>query len=489
MFLMNKEIIQQLLGEMQEVFSEGFRDIIKVKDYAEFNKRYANKSIKILLDGLGKFYEYLDIYIKESKYREEKGYIVKGTVDKNILTCLGNINYKKTVYVDGNNKFKCLLDEYVGIEPKERMMDDARERLIEEVVDSSYRKAGQRVSIVDSVHKQTVKNLVMETEIPKEMPKRNKKKAVEILYIEADEDHVALQDKFKKKEKGQRNTIIDKLVYCFEGKELEAPKSKRKRLINPYYFAGVYRGNRGNQELWEEVYNYINNKYDMEKIKKIYISGDGASWIKEGAQYFRNAIFVMDEFHIMKYAKMATSILRDSQGDGIADIYKALRENDRTGIDRIFGQLYNICKTDNDRMNIDNCYRYFLNNFDSIVLRMIKNEEILGCSAEGHVSHILSNRLSSRPMGWSIKGCDNISKLIAYYHNGGSIKELFSRKRKRTLNYDIINFKEVQQESINRTKKEIVKKTHNKDLNKYYDIYQSELTVQGKKLLKMGLFK
>ena len=34
-----------------------------------------------------------------------------------------------------------------------------------------------------------------------------------------------------------------------------------------------------------------------------------------------------------------------------------------------------------------------------------------------------------------------------------------------------------------------MKKTQNKDLNKYYDIYQSELTIQGKKLLKMGLFK
>ena len=486
---MNEEIIQQLLGEMQVVFTEGFDGIIKADDYAEFNKRYVDRATKVLLEGLGKFYEYLDRYLKDSKYRKTNGYTVKDTIDKNILTCLGNINYKKTIYEDRHKKSRCLLDEYVGIKPKERMMDDARERLIEEVIDSSYRKAGQRVSILDSVHKQTVKNLVMEVEMPNDILIKNKKKEIDVLYIEADEDHVALQDKFKKKDKGQRNTIIDKLVYCFEGKELEAPKSKRKRLINPYYFAGVYRGNKGNQKLWAEVYNYIDKTYDIDQIKKIYISGDGANWIKEGVQYFNKAIFVMDEFHIMKYAKMATSILKDSQADGIAEIYRALRDNDRVGIDKIFGQLYNICKTDNDRMNIDNCYRYFLNNFASICLRMIKNEEILGCSAEGHVSHILSNRLSSRPMGWSIKGCDNISKLIAYYHNGGSIKELFSRKRKRTLNYEIINFKEVQQESIKRTKTEIIKKTHNKDLNKYYDIYQSELTIQGKKLLKMGLFK
>lgn len=483
----NDKIIQQLIGEIQEVFTEGFREVIRSKDYAEFNKNYANKSIKVLQKALGCFYEYLDIYLKESEYRKKEGYIVKDKVNKNILTCLGNINYTKTVYVDKTNKTRYLLDEYVGIKPNERLMDDARESIIKEVIDNSYRKAGLRASILDSVHKQTVKNLVMEVEIPKEIPKMKQKKEIDILYIEADEDHVALQDKFKKKKSNRRNGIIDKLIYCFEGKELEAPKSKRKRLINAHYFAGVYSGAKRNQDLWEEVYSYIDNTYDISKIKKIYISGDGASWIREGLQYFNNAIFVMDEFHIMKYIRQSTSVLKDSQEEGMSEIYRAIRNNNKTEIENIFGRIYNICKTKEERKNIDSCYQYFINNFNSIYLRFKNNEEILGCSAEGHVSHILSNRLSSRPMGWSIKGCDSISKLIAYCHNGNKIKDLFHRERK--LNYDIINFKDIQQKCINRTKTDLIKKTNNRDLNKYYDIYQSELTIQGKKLLKMGLFK
>ena len=43
---MNKEIIQQLLGEMQEVFVESFEEIIKAKNYAEFNKSYAAKTMQ-----------------------------------------------------------------------------------------------------------------------------------------------------------------------------------------------------------------------------------------------------------------------------------------------------------------------------------------------------------------------------------------------------------------------------------------------------------
>ena len=498
---MNREIIQQLLGEMQEVFVESFEEIIKAKNYAEFNKSYAAKTMPILLKALGKFYEHLDDYIRKSEWRIKNGYIIKDNVKKRILTSLGYIEYTKTIYRDRDGYTVCLLDDYVGLKPKERMMDDARERILEDVIDSSYRKAGIVASILDSVHKQTVKNLIMETEIPKTINiDKDKKKVVDVLYIEADEDHVALQDKFKKKEyitdkngkkRKKKNTIIDKLVYCFEGKELEAPISKRKRLINPYYFAGVYKGTNENGKLWEEVYEYISSRYDLDKIKKIYISGDGASWIREGLNYFNQAIFVMDEFHILKYATKATSVLQDSQEEGMHRIFDALRNNDKTELENTFGIIFNVCKTDKEKETVNECYKYFMDQFESICLRFQKNEEILGCSAECHVSHILSNRLSSRPMGWSIKGCNNISKLIAYHYNGGSIAKLLERKRYRLLNYNIINFKEAKEECIKNTKQDIklAKPIKKPGVDpKYYNVIQAELTEEGKILKHLGKF-
>lgn len=497
---MNREIIQQLLGEMQEIFAESFEEVIKAKNYAEFNKSYASKVIPILLKALGKFYEHLDDYLRESEWRTRKGYIVKDRIKKSILTSLGYIEYTKTIYKDKDGYTVCLLDDYVGLKPKERMMDDARERILEDVIDSSYRKAGIVASIIDSVHKQTVKNLIMETEIPKITNISKDKKVVDVLYIEADEDHVALQDKFKKKEyitdkngkkRKKKNTIIDKLVYCFEGKELEAPISKRKRLINPHYFAGVYKGTNENGKLWEEVYEYIDQTYEIDKIKKIYISGDGASWIKEGLNYFKQAIFVMDEFHILRYTTKATNVLQDSQEEGMSRILVALRKSDKTELENIFRMIYNVCKIDKEKETVNECYKYFIDHFETICLRFNENEEILGCSAEGHISHILSNRLSSRPMGWSIKGCNKISKLIAYHYNGGSIAKLLARKRYRVLNYNIINFKEAKEECIKNTKKDIknVKPIKKLGVNpKYYNVIQAELTDQGKILKYMGKF-
>ena len=44
-----------------------------------------------------------------------------------------------------------------------------------------------------------------------------------------------------------------------------------------------------------------------------------------------------------------------------------------------------------------------------------------GTSAEGHISHMLSERFSSRPMGWSQTGTDNLSQTRVYVLKGGNV--------------------------------------------------------------------
>ncbi|MGI6574808.1 MAG: UPF0236 family transposase-like protein [bacterium] len=56
--------------------------------------------------------------------------------------------------------------------------------------------------------------------------------------------------------------------------------------------------------------------------------------------------------------------------------------------------------------------------------------DYIGCSAEGHVSHILSSRLSSRPLGWSRTGVDQMARLRVFVANGGDVYDMFMRKKK-----------------------------------------------------------
>lgn len=63
---------------------------------------------------------------------------------------------------------------------------------------------------------------------------------------------------------------------------------------------------------------------------------------------------------------------------------------------------------------------YVLNNWQGI--KIYSGEAYGGSGTERHVSHVLSARLSSRPMGWSKEGLRAMSELRAYSSSGGKIK-------------------------------------------------------------------
>ena len=79
---------------------------------------------------------------------------------------------------------------------------------------------------------------------------------------------------------------------------------------------------------------------------------------------------------------------------------------------------------------IESLRTYVLENWAAIK-RTLRNKLVQGCSAESHVSHVLSDRLSSRPLSWSQKGADKMSKLRCYERNYGREKLLQLVRRGR----------------------------------------------------------
>lgn len=67
-----------------------------------------------------------------------------------------------------------------------------------------------------------------------------------------------------------------------------------------------------------------------------------------------------------------------------------------------------------------------------IMLFIRKKNVQVGCSAEGHVSHIYADRMSSRPLGWSRQGVHQMAKLRIFKANQGNILELV-RMQKHAL--------------------------------------------------------
>ena len=59
---------------------------------------------------------------------------------------------------------------------------------------------------------------------------------------------------------------------------------------------------------------------------------------------------------------------------------------------------------------------------------------VWGCNAEGHVSSVFSERMSSRPMGWSETGSDRMCRLRCFIRNYGREKviDLVSQRKRYT---------------------------------------------------------
>ncbi len=381
--------------------------------------------------------EEIDEIYRKSIYRKER-YVIERSNDTNsFMSTCGEITYNRTYFKSKKTgEFIHLADEACGITKKMRKSDDVVAEGIKHVVDSSYRISGEHATATDDViSKQAIMKDVHKLEIPNFIPEIKEKKKIKVLYINADEDHVSLQfnkekGDLKTNEYGRKvNTIEPRLACIFEGIEKENENSSRNKLINKHYFSGVYKNS---EDIWLEVLEYIEKVYDEEYIEKIYIMGDGASWIKEGVEVLGiKSRFVLDKFHLNQSIMRAIAHLGDSVSDAREAVYDGISFEDWNAVEQVLELASSYAESLNKKEQIRRTKIYMKNHWEAILLPNREEKARMGCSAEGQVSHLLSSRLSSRPLGWSAKGASQMARLRAYTANGGKVYDLLKYREER----------------------------------------------------------
>ncbi len=395
---------------------------------AEYVIQVTNELHQLGLRMIEESLESMDEMIRQSGIRK-RDWVIESTAQKQMITSLGTIMFKKTLFTHkGTGKSEYLLDRIVGFEKNQRLTEDAEARMMTEAVQTSYRRGGEESSLTTKVEKQTVKNKIHRLRFP-EAKRPAKKKVVDYLYLEADEDHVALQfnktkgDLLLNSRNQKNNTLQTKLVYVHEGIEPEAPRSKRHRLINPHYFCGTAYG-EANRDFWDEIYKYLDDHYELDHVKKIYLNADGGTWIRNGMRRIQGITYVLDEFHLEKYLTKMTGHMKESQNDAKAALRKAIRNKEKASFVEVVKKLESYLPDEASENRLVEGTEYILSNWTAAKIRLRHTEGVLGSSTEGHVSHVLSSRMSSRPMGWSQQGATKMCKLRAYYLNKGDMLEL-----------------------------------------------------------------
>ena len=158
------------------------------KDMASFVYGIRDEVIALGLDLIKETLEDCNQMLRDSVKRKQSWEVVR-TDEKKLTTCLGTVCFEKTLFRNKQTRESAyLLDRIIGIESHERLTEDAEAKLLEEAVQTSYRKAGEETSLTDEVSKQTVKNKLHKLTFPQQKEEQPKKKAVEFLYIDADEE-------------------------------------------------------------------------------------------------------------------------------------------------------------------------------------------------------------------------------------------------------------------------------------------------------------
>lgn len=428
-----------MINSIQHFCTDGAKNLEKVMvDYSSDMTKIAEmvqgitKGVTDLgLSIIAEEWESYDELLRKRKDLRPEWYIVRRD-ETVLLTSLGSVTYHKTLFKNKfTGKHEYLLDRIMGIEKHARMTEDAEARLLEEAVHTSYKKGGENATITeDVVSKETVMNKIHGLQFPKAQP-QPEKKTLKYLYIDADEDHVSMQYLNQKGniKKVRTNTIMPKLVYVYEGITNE---NGRNELINKKYFGGVCEGGKAIEQLWKEVSEYIEKSYDTEELRKIYINGDGAAWIKSGQKLMDKAKFVLDRFHMHKYIIGATSHLQDSMEDARSELYRAIHKQKKKWAEEAFDKILEVTESDTKRKTVEAAKAYILGNWAGIMQRIRDKNGEVKCSAEGHISHIFADRMSSRPLGWSRQGADKMSRLRIYEKNEGNMLKLV-RFQKETL--------------------------------------------------------
>ena len=427
---------EECISKFEKLEDDFIKEPQKLAEYIlNLTDELHNLGLRMIQESL----EEMNTMLRKSQKRLQH-WVVESHDTKQLITSLGTVTFEKTLFTNketGESEY--LLDRIIGLEKHERITEDAQARMLKEAVQTSYRRGGEETSLTTDVKKQTVKNKIHALEFPK------------------------------------NNCLITKLVYIHEEIEKEAPKSKRHKLVNPYYFCGTSYGEE-NSEFWDEVYEYISNHYDLDKVKKIYLSSDGGTWIKSGMKRIAGVTYVRDEFHLEKYLIKLTSHMKDSREDALDELRTAIRSKTKQDFEEIIDRLKDCLENEAGLKRIAAARDYILSNWMAAKLRLRHQNGVKGSGTEGHVSHVLSSRMSSRPMGWSIQGATKMAKLRAYEMNGGDILALV-RYQKRELpkaagaEYDVISSSDMLQAEKNR----------HGELGKYVDCITHTLSLQNKK--------
>lgn len=155
----------KMVKNLEKIFLEYSSDMTKI---AEMVSGVTDCMMELGVSMIAEELENYDEYLRQNKQCRPLWHIVRRN-RASLLTSLGTVTYHKTLFRNKETRaYEYLLGRVMGIEPHARMTEDVEARILEEAVQTSYRKGGEQASIsLEKVSRETVKNKIHSLKFPK----------------------------------------------------------------------------------------------------------------------------------------------------------------------------------------------------------------------------------------------------------------------------------------------------------------------------------
>lgn len=382
------EIAEKFINNLTKTLSAG-------ENFTEIEAKISHEVTKCAVQITSAYILHLDSAIEADKAgRRQAGYTIERRGDgRKLLTQFGEVAYSRTYYKKASGGYEYLVDSALGIESRVRVSEGLGLSLANAAKEMSYAKASRHIAN-ESVSRQTVMWRLRQSAAAKSPPPFARQVAE--LHIDADEAHITLC--------GGRKSEVP-LISVYEGIERWGKRNSCKNVFH------ISEYGKTPDDLWEQALTEIEQRYDLSDTK-IYLHGDGGAWIQTGFEWLPKATFVLDKYHKNKAIKAMTAGLdRQTRNEFDREIRTALSNEDIEFFEQLTSSL--CCQLPERTSKILESAKYLKRFIAGISICVKDFRANNGGCTEPHVSHILSSRLSSRPMAWSKTTLKKLAPVLA----------------------------------------------------------------------------
>lgn len=360
--------------------------------------------------------------------RDRQVYRHKGARKTVLKTRMGEVEYQRTVYEvtdeEGRKGFVYLLDEALGFKGSGFFSELLSEEIVRACCASSYRDAAHEVSALTGQTMSHTSAWKVVQDVGERVGQQEQKAAQlaakgqgegklerKVLFEEQDGIWLRLQGKSRKQYGSSREM---KLAIAYDGSKQTG--KKRYELTNKVACAN-----------FETAQNFVRRKegviaqtYNTDEIEMRFLNGDGAPWIRQSI-IDDTVHFQLDPFHRNKAIRMWVRN-PDLQSEMLRLLYAKEIDILLEYIEALSNSVDDSTEGMAEGENLKKLLTYFTNNRDGLVPCHRRGFEMpipqegqmyrrMG-AMESNVFSLVGNRMKNRRACWSIKGGNNLARLL-----------------------------------------------------------------------------